>query len=150
MVTRGRPPKPLDPDSTIAAWLGAELRAWRQKRGLTQQALGDRIAYTFQHVSEVERGKAAPTQPFIAACDRALDDVEHLPGTERCVVSAEQAQKIRPVRRQLRVDLVRRRGLSRRGEPEHGCSGCTEEAAAVGRIHVVCSRYFAVRCRFRG
>jgi hypothetical protein len=39
MATRGRPPKPLDPDSSSAAFLGAELRAQRQERGLTQQAL---------------------------------------------------------------------------------------------------------------
>jgi transcriptional regulator with XRE-family HTH domain len=73
MATRGRPPRPLDRDSSSAAYLGAELRARRQERGLTQRALGDLIGYSLQHVSEVERANAAPTQPFIASCDQALE-----------------------------------------------------------------------------
>ncbi len=73
MVTRGRPPNPVDPDASHAARLGAELRSQRQARGLTLQALGDLTGFTPQHVSEVERAKAAPTPPFVAACDRALE-----------------------------------------------------------------------------
>ena len=73
MARRGRPLKPLDPDATMASWLGAELRARRVARDLTQQALGDLIGYSPQHVSEVERARTAPAQPFIVACDDALD-----------------------------------------------------------------------------
>jgi transcriptional regulator with XRE-family HTH domain len=73
MATRGRPPKPLDRDSSSAAYLGAELRARRQERELTQKELAALIGFSPQHVSEVERAKTWPTQPFIAACDRALD-----------------------------------------------------------------------------
>jgi transcriptional regulator with XRE-family HTH domain len=70
---RGRPPNSLDPSASHAARLGAKLRALREARGLTLQALGDLISYTPQYVSEVERAKTPPTQPFFTACDRALD-----------------------------------------------------------------------------
>src|ERR671921_240112 len=70
---RGRPPNPVDPEASHAARLGAELRTQRTAEGLTLQALGDLTGYTPQYVSEVERGKAAPARPFIAACDRALE-----------------------------------------------------------------------------
>ncbi|MGI9099884.1 MAG: helix-turn-helix domain-containing protein [Solirubrobacteraceae bacterium] len=72
MATRGRPPNPIDPDASHSARLGAEL-AHRLAEGLTLQALGDLIGFTPQHVSEVERAKTAPTRPFIAACDHALN-----------------------------------------------------------------------------
>jgi len=70
---RGRPPNPLDPAASHAARLGAEVRARRQARRLTLQALGDLTGYTPQYVSEIERAKGAPTRPFIEACDAALD-----------------------------------------------------------------------------
>lgn len=73
MATRGRPPKPLDRDSSSAAYLGADLRSRRQERKLTQQALGDLVGYSPQHVSEVERAKAWPSEPFIVACDQTLE-----------------------------------------------------------------------------
>jgi transcriptional regulator with XRE-family HTH domain len=73
MATRGRPPKPLDRDSSSAAFLGAELRARREERGLTQKDLAALVGFSPQHVSEVERAKAWPTHGFIAACDDALE-----------------------------------------------------------------------------
>jgi transcriptional regulator with XRE-family HTH domain len=70
---RGRPPNPLDPDASHAARLGAEIRTYRLERGLTLQALGDLTGYTPQYISEVERAKTPPAQPFVAACDCALE-----------------------------------------------------------------------------
>jgi transcriptional regulator with XRE-family HTH domain len=70
---RGRPPKPLTPEASSAAWLGAEVRARRLTGKLTQQALGGLVGYTAQYVSEVERANTPPTRPFIAACDDALN-----------------------------------------------------------------------------
>lgn len=52
--------------------MGAELRALRQARGLTLEALGRSIGYSPQYVSEIERANVAPTRPFITECDRAL------------------------------------------------------------------------------
>jgi transcriptional regulator with XRE-family HTH domain len=69
---RGRPAKPLDPDASYAAWLGAEIRKLRNARGLTQTALAAEIGFSAQHVSETELGEASASRPFIAACDDAL------------------------------------------------------------------------------
>jgi transcriptional regulator with XRE-family HTH domain len=70
---RGRPPKPLDPDASNAARLGAEIRSRRSERGLTLEGLAALIGFTPQHVSEVELAKASVSKSFVAACDRALD-----------------------------------------------------------------------------
>jgi transcriptional regulator with XRE-family HTH domain len=70
---RGRPPKPLDPDASNAARLGAEIRSRRLARGLTLEGLAQLIGFTPQHVSEVELAKASVSKPFVAACDRALE-----------------------------------------------------------------------------
>ncbi len=70
---RGRPPKPLDPDASLAARLGAELRVRREAKSLTLQALSERIDYSHQHISMVELGRAPATEPFVRACDGELD-----------------------------------------------------------------------------
>jgi transcriptional regulator with XRE-family HTH domain len=73
MATRGRPPTPLEPDISSAAYLGAEVRRRRQARGWTLKELAGRISYSIQHISEVERAKTWPSAPFVAACDSALE-----------------------------------------------------------------------------
>jgi len=69
----GRPLKPVNPDSSHEARLGAELRERRQDRGLTLQALGALIGFSPSYISEVERAKAPASATFIADCDRALE-----------------------------------------------------------------------------
>ncbi len=69
----GRPPKPLDPDASAAAKLGAELRARRTEAGLTLEALGSQIGYSPQHISEVERANVSFSGSFVVACDDALE-----------------------------------------------------------------------------
>jgi transcriptional regulator with XRE-family HTH domain len=70
---RGRPPKPLDPDASQGARLGAEIRAWRQTRGLTQTGLGILIGYSPQHISQIELAQVPVSKPFVMACDRVLE-----------------------------------------------------------------------------
>lgn len=70
---RGRPPNPLDPNASRAARLGAEIRSHRQAQGLTLEALAALIGFSAQHISEAERAKAPVSEPFVAACDHALD-----------------------------------------------------------------------------
>jgi transcriptional regulator with XRE-family HTH domain len=72
-VPIGRPPKPLDPNASAAAALGAEIRARRTARGWTLQALSDEVGYSPQHVSDVELAKNPVSGHFVAAVDRALD-----------------------------------------------------------------------------
>jgi transcriptional regulator with XRE-family HTH domain len=70
---RGRPPRLLNPDASHAARLGAEIRTRRQAQGLTLKALAARIGFSPQHLSEVERANVPMSEPFVVACDRALD-----------------------------------------------------------------------------
>jgi transcriptional regulator with XRE-family HTH domain len=93
MATRGRPPKPLDADSSSAAYLGAELRSRRQARGWTLKQLAEQIGYSMQHVSEVERSRSAPSGPFVAACDRALGARGRLLDLLPAVVNERIAQR---------------------------------------------------------
>jgi transcriptional regulator with XRE-family HTH domain len=75
---RGRPPKPLDPDASCAARLGAELQKSRLAQNLTLQALSDRIGYSLQHVSQVEHGRGTVNEAFLRACEAELDTHEAL------------------------------------------------------------------------
>lgn len=128
MVSPGRPPVPLDADASSAAYLGAEIRERRQACGWTLKELADRVGYSFQHVSEVERAKAVPSAPFVAACDRALAArgrlLDLLPAVahERAMQRHERDAARRAGRSGLRceathgegdedVDPVNRRGL---------------------------------------
>lgn len=52
---------------------GAELRKWRERRGLALRALGSRVNFDFSHIGRVERGEANLTLELAEACDRALD-----------------------------------------------------------------------------
>lgn len=68
----GRPPKPLNPNASRAARLGAELRRRREAEDLTLQALSHRVGYSLQHISEVEHGGTTVTEAFVRACDVEL------------------------------------------------------------------------------
>jgi transcriptional regulator with XRE-family HTH domain len=128
MAKPGRPPDPLDADASSAAYLGAEIRGRRQAEGWPLKELAERVGYSLQHVSEVERAKAWPSAPFVAACDRALEArgrlLDLLPAVERerAVQRHERDAARRAGRAGLRceathgegdedVDPVDRRGL---------------------------------------
>jgi transcriptional regulator with XRE-family HTH domain len=87
MASPGRPPNPLDADASSKAYLGADIRGRRQAEGWTLKELAERVGYSLQHVSEVERAKTWPSAPFVAACDRAFGArgrvLDLLPAVER-------------------------------------------------------------------
>jgi transcriptional regulator with XRE-family HTH domain len=51
---------------------GAELRRWRLARGLSQRALAERVIYSAEIVSKVERAERWPSWDFAQRCDAAL------------------------------------------------------------------------------
>ena len=109
---RGRPPTPLDPDASRAARLGAALRAHREAKNLTLLALGDRIRYSTQHISQIERGRATVTETFARACDAEL-------GTDGALMRLLpdvilEHHKIRSAR------VAARRGADLYSEPQYG------------------------------
>lgn len=50
----------------------AELKRWRDVRGLSQTALAGRVGYTPSYISKVEGGRQHPSAGFAAAADREL------------------------------------------------------------------------------
>ncbi|GDY32888.1 ATP-binding protein [Gandjariella thermophila] len=51
---------------------GAELRRWRQHRGLSLRRLARLVSYSPGHLSKVEHGSKPPTVELAKACDRVL------------------------------------------------------------------------------
>lgn len=56
----GRPPKPIDPATSLTAFYGWKIRTLREQRGWTQAELGKKIALSGDAVSNLELGKSAP------------------------------------------------------------------------------------------
>lgn len=68
-----RSSKVIDPNASLAARLGFELRQRRREEGLTQRQLAALIGFSVQHISEVELADATMSPRFVAACDLALN-----------------------------------------------------------------------------
>jgi transcriptional regulator with XRE-family HTH domain len=69
----GHPLAELSPYRSLWHFLGAELRVWRLRRGLAQDALGLRVHASGDLVRKVEVGERTPTAELITACDAVLD-----------------------------------------------------------------------------
>jgi transcriptional regulator with XRE-family HTH domain len=62
----------LDPSSSVLAFFGAELRRRRSVAGISQEDLGQQVAYSGSLVGMVETARRAPTRDFAERCDDAL------------------------------------------------------------------------------
>ncbi|WP_037912785.1 helix-turn-helix domain-containing protein [Actinacidiphila yeochonensis] len=56
-----------------ARFLGREIRIARERRGLTQQQIGDEAGYERSYVTHVEGGKRLASLPFAESCDRLFE-----------------------------------------------------------------------------
>jgi transcriptional regulator with XRE-family HTH domain len=63
-------------DTALATYAG-ELKAWRERMELTQQAFADKLGYSAALVAAVEQCKRSPTADFAIRCD----DLTGAPGT---------------------------------------------------------------------
>lgn len=52
---------------------GGALKRWREKRGLTQEALAHEAGITTSYASQVERGKKVPSLTVVLKFCRALE-----------------------------------------------------------------------------
>jgi tetratricopeptide (TPR) repeat protein len=68
----GQRRRELTPEHSPLHLWGSELRAWRDRRGLSLAMLGDLIRYDPSHVSRFERGERWPGEGIARACDDAL------------------------------------------------------------------------------
>nr|WP_233477891.1 helix-turn-helix transcriptional regulator [Streptomyces sp. SID7804] len=53
--------------------LGKQVKVLRERAGLTQRALGDRLGYSEDLISSLERGRRTPQAEFLVAADELLD-----------------------------------------------------------------------------
>lgn len=58
--------------SELRARVGARLREWRKRRGLTQEQLAERAGLSYKFVGEVERGMGNPTLETLGRLADAL------------------------------------------------------------------------------
>ncbi|WP_327681066.1 helix-turn-helix domain-containing protein [Kitasatospora sp. NBC_00458] len=62
---------PSEPPQSVEPFI-AELKRWRDVRGLSQSALAKAVGYTPSYVSKVESGQQRPSRAFAEQADRVL------------------------------------------------------------------------------
>ncbi len=68
----GQQPRQLDPHASPLAYFGAELRAWRSRRGLSQAQLGQLVHVSGDLLGKVEKAQRRPLPDLIRRLDTAL------------------------------------------------------------------------------
>jgi transcriptional regulator with XRE-family HTH domain len=68
----GQKPKSLTPEASLAHYVGAELRRWRQLRGLSQRELGARVHVHGDLIAKIEKADRKPTLDLLQRCDETL------------------------------------------------------------------------------
>ncbi|MFJ3913076.1 helix-turn-helix domain-containing protein [Streptomyces vinaceus] len=66
-------PKELDPSASLAALYGAKLRKLRNRAGLTQRQLGDKIPIAHSRIAQFELGNDVPPEDVNSKLDVLLD-----------------------------------------------------------------------------
>ncbi|MEV7965533.1 helix-turn-helix transcriptional regulator [Sphaerisporangium sp. NPDC088356] len=66
-------PAELHPTASPLAFFGAELRNYRQRSGISQEDLADRINFSASLIGFVERAQRFPSRDFVERCDQALE-----------------------------------------------------------------------------
>lgn len=61
----GQKPRALDPSASAQAFLGARLRYWRERRGLSQDELGRLVHVSGDLLGKVERAQRRATAALI-------------------------------------------------------------------------------------
>ncbi|MFI9570595.1 helix-turn-helix domain-containing protein [Microbispora rosea] len=69
----GQPRKELTPERSPLHLWGAELRAWRDRRGLSLARMGQLIRYNPSYLARIERGERKPPRELAEAADRKLN-----------------------------------------------------------------------------
>lgn len=80
-----------------------ELRAWRERRGMTKKALAAAMAYDPSRVSHIEGGRQAPTEEFTRQAEAALDTGGALWARWEAIAAGRFGLPTRPVERDLRT-----------------------------------------------
>ena len=68
----GRPARILDPDRSVQARYGAELRRWRLARRLTLRDLAGRVWLSQESLAKIEKAERWPSEHLTIRCDEVL------------------------------------------------------------------------------
>lgn len=92
-----RPEPPEDADGLIDLnrAVGRQVKLLRERAGLTQKELGDRIGYGEDLVSSLERGRRTPQPEFLDAADDLLGAEGLLKATKEDVARAKARARVR-------------------------------------------------------
>jgi ribosome-binding protein aMBF1 (putative translation factor) len=67
-----RPPRPLEPARSVQDYAGAQLRAWRIRRGLSQQQLGEMVHVSGALIGKLEKAERLCAPKIATALDATL------------------------------------------------------------------------------
>ena len=92
-----RPEPPEDEDGTIDLFraVGKQIKLLRERAGLTQRELGERLAYGEDQISSLERGRRTPQPEFLDAADELLDAGGLLKAAKDDVVRAKARSRVK-------------------------------------------------------
>ncbi|MFF3892405.1 helix-turn-helix domain-containing protein [Streptomyces sp. NPDC001812] len=95
--TENRPEPPEDADGLIDLnrAVGRQVKLLRERAGLTQKELGDRLGYGEDLVSSLERGRRTPQPEFLDAADDLLGAEGLLKATKEDVARAKARARVR-------------------------------------------------------
>ncbi|MFI8094001.1 helix-turn-helix domain-containing protein [Streptomyces sp. NPDC086080] len=95
--TENRPEPPEEADGLIDLnrAVGRQVKLLRERAGLTQKELGDRLGYGEDQISSLERGRRTPQPEFLDAADDLLDADGLLKATKEDVARAKARARVR-------------------------------------------------------
>ncbi|MFJ4191099.1 helix-turn-helix domain-containing protein [Kitasatospora sp. NPDC089509] len=93
--TRTELPKDLAEVSDFFRAIGKQIKLLRERAGMTQRELGERIGYTEPMISAVERGVRTPQPEILIAVDRAVNAGGLLAIQKDDVISARNKARLR-------------------------------------------------------
>ncbi|NUK70341.1 helix-turn-helix domain-containing protein [Streptomyces lunaelactis] len=92
---RPEPPEDEDGSADLFRTIGRQVRLLRERAGLTQRELGERLGYSEDLIRSLERGRRTPQPEFLAAADQLLDAGGLLRAATEDVTRAKARARVR-------------------------------------------------------
>jgi transcriptional regulator with XRE-family HTH domain len=92
---RPEPPEEIDGSADLFRAVGRQIKLLRERTGLTQRELGERLGYGEEHISSVERGRRTPQPELLDAADELLGAGGLLASAKEDVVRARARTRVR-------------------------------------------------------
>jgi transcriptional regulator with XRE-family HTH domain len=95
MERRPEPPEDADGAADLFRAIGKQVKLLRERAGLTQKELGDRLGYGEDQIGSVERGRRTPLPEFLDAADELLGAGGLLKAAKDDVVRAKARARVK-------------------------------------------------------